>query len=75
MSFLGLLSHLAEMERDRRNWITPGDPLPKQYGKLDSDFKGAIAVRELLVHRIEEYARHAGHADLLRECVDGRVGQ
>ena len=34
-----------------------------------------IAVRELLVHRIEEYARHCGHADLLRECVDGRVGQ
>ena len=34
-----------------------------------------IAVRELMVHRIEEYARHCGHADLLRECVDGRVGQ
>ncbi|HZB30862.1 MAG TPA: DUF664 domain-containing protein [Streptosporangiaceae bacterium] len=37
--------------------------------------KEAIAVRELLVHRIEEYARHCGHADLLRECIDGRVGQ
>jgi hypothetical protein len=24
---------------------------------------------------IEEYARHCGHADLLRERVDGRVGQ
>jgi uncharacterized damage-inducible protein DinB len=34
-----------------------------------------IAVRELMVHRIEEYARHCGHADLLRECIDGRVGQ
>ncbi|AXK37160.1 DinB family protein [Streptomyces armeniacus] len=34
-----------------------------------------IAVRELMVHAIEEYARHCGHADLLRECVDGRVGQ
>jgi hypothetical protein len=34
-----------------------------------------IALRELLVHRIEEYARHCGHADLLRECIDGRVGQ
>ncbi|MGV9313802.1 DinB family protein [Streptomyces sp. NPDC003691] len=34
-----------------------------------------IAVRELMVHRIDEYARHSGHADLLRECVDGRVGQ
>jgi hypothetical protein len=37
--------------------------------------KVRIAVRELLVHRIEEYARHCGHADLLRECIDGRVGQ
>jgi uncharacterized damage-inducible protein DinB len=34
-----------------------------------------IAIRELWVHRIEEYARHCGHADLLRECIDGRVGQ
>jgi uncharacterized damage-inducible protein DinB len=37
--------------------------------------KDAISVRELLVHRIEEYARHCGHADLLRERIDGRVGQ
>jgi Protein of unknown function (DUF664) len=34
-----------------------------------------IAVREMWVHRIEEYARHCGHADLLRERIDGRVGQ
>ncbi|MVO85624.1 DUF664 domain-containing protein [Streptomyces sp. p1417] len=37
--------------------------------------KDKTSVRELMVHRIEEYARHCGHADLLRECVDGRVGQ
>ena len=36
---------------------------------------GQISLRELLVHMIEEYARHNGHADLLRECVDGRIGQ
>lgn len=34
-----------------------------------------IPVRDLMVHRIEEYARHCGHADLLRECIDGGVGQ
>jgi len=34
-----------------------------------------VAVRDVLVHLIEEYARHAGHADLLRECIDGRTGQ
>jgi hypothetical protein len=37
--------------------------------------ESAIAVREVLVHQIDEYARHCGHADLLRECIDGRVGQ
>lgn len=114
MSLLGLVRHLAEVERDWRNWITEGDPLPKLYGARDADFDGTVgeqaqvdaayadlereqaatdaaldghpdlgerlgkdatSVRELLVHRIEEYARHCGHADLLRECVDGRVGQ
>jgi uncharacterized damage-inducible protein DinB len=35
----------------------------------------SIGLREVLVHMIEEYARHCGHADLLRECLDGRVGQ
>ena len=32
-------------------------------------------VRDILIHMIEEYARHCGHADLLRECIDGRTGQ
>lgn len=114
MSLLGLIRHLAEVERDWRTWILPGNPAAKLYGARDADFDGAvgeqavvdgafadlareqeatdallaehpdlgervgndgIAVRELWVHRIEEYARHCGHADLLRECVDGRVGQ
>ncbi|MEU6343245.1 DUF664 domain-containing protein [Streptomyces sp. NPDC046977] len=114
MSLLGLVRHLAEVERDWRNWVGDGEPLPKLYGARDADFDGAvadqavvdaayadlqreqaatdaalaaypdlgsrvgkerIAVRELMVHRIDEYARHCGHADLLRECVDGRVGQ
>jgi hypothetical protein len=34
-----------------------------------------IEVRDVLVHLVEEYARHCGHADLLRECIDGRTGQ
>jgi uncharacterized damage-inducible protein DinB len=33
-----------------------------------------VSLREVLVHMIEEYARHIGHADLLRERIDGRVG-
>jgi uncharacterized damage-inducible protein DinB len=33
-----------------------------------------ISVRWTLVHMIEEYARHNGHADLLRETIDGKTG-
>jgi hypothetical protein len=32
-------------------------------------------LRWVLLHLIEETARHAGHADLLREAVDGSVGE
>ena len=32
------------------------------------------SLRWILVHMVEEYARHCGHADLIRESVDGTVG-
>ena len=31
--------------------------------------------RDILVHMVEEYARHNGHADLLRESIDGATGE
>jgi uncharacterized damage-inducible protein DinB len=33
-----------------------------------------VSLRWVLVHMIEEYARHAGHADLIRESIDGQTG-
>ena len=33
------------------------------------------SLRRLLCDLIEEYGRHTGHADLLREAVDGLVGE
>jgi uncharacterized damage-inducible protein DinB len=36
--------------------------------------EGPTTLRWIYVHMIEEYARHNGHADLLRELVDGQVG-
>src|SRR5947208_9150623 len=36
--------------------------------------KTEISVRWVLTHMIEEYARHNGHADLLRERIDGTTG-
>ena len=32
-------------------------------------------IRWIFVHMIEEYARHNGHADLLRETIDGATGE
>ena len=36
--------------------------------------QGPVTLRWVLVHMIEEYARHNGHADLLREVIDGTTG-
>ncbi len=48
-------------------------------GGVDSQFTTAggrpCTLRRLLVDMIEEYARHTGQADLIRESVDGRVGE
>ena len=50
--------------------ITGDDPL-NQHGSGG----GGMSLREVLVGMIQEYARHLGHADLLRERIDGRIGQ
>ena len=42
---------------------------------LETVGKEGDVLREVLIHMIEEYARHNGHADFLRERIDGRVGQ
>jgi uncharacterized damage-inducible protein DinB len=119
MSLLGLIRHMAEVERSWFRRRFAGLDVPKRYqteADPDADFNGAVAdpavaeeawaawrveivfaeqftrdhdldfaghdsegepvsLRELLVHMIEEYARHNGHADLLRERIDGRLGQ
>jgi len=119
LSLLGLVRHMAEVERSWFRRRFSGQHVPKRYqseSDPDGDFNGAVAeqaavdeawaawsdeiafaelftqstdlgfvgqdgdgspisLRELLVHMIEEYARHNGHADLLRERIDGRIGQ
>ncbi len=50
--------------------VTAEDP-----DNLHGSGGGSISLREVLVGMIEEYARHMGHADLLRERIDGRIGQ
>jgi uncharacterized damage-inducible protein DinB len=120
MSLLGLVRHLADVERGWFRRVMAGQDAPPHFrsdSDRDGDFdgavpdpevvaeawkvwrsevaftdqfvaeapdlevtgdhhaQGAISLRELLVHMVEEYARHNGHADLLRERIDGRVGQ
>jgi uncharacterized damage-inducible protein DinB len=120
MSLLGLVRHMAEVERYWFRRVMAGHPAPQIYctdEDRDGDWNGAVAsdevvaqawtdwraevafaeqvvaeagdlamtgrmrdgrpiqLREVLVHMIEEYARHCGHADLLRERIDGRIGQ
>jgi uncharacterized damage-inducible protein DinB len=119
MSLLGLVRHMAEVERNWFRRVMAGEPAPPLYltkespdedwdgaraddalvaeawqawrdevsfaeqyvertedlGTMGSHHGDAVPLRDVLVHMIEEYARHCGHADLLRECIDGRVGQ
>jgi uncharacterized damage-inducible protein DinB len=37
--------------------------------------QGQVCLRWVLAHMIEEYARHNGHADLIRESIDGQTGE
>ncbi len=117
MSLLGLVRHMADVERSWFRRRLSGLDAPAHFytaDHRDGDFDGAVpdpavveeawrtwreecaftdgfvaeaddlgvtdpggtfSLREVLVHMIEEYARHNGHADLLRERIDGRVGQ
>ena len=40
----------------------------------DTQFRGHVSLRWILIHMIEETARHAGHLDLMRESIDGSTG-
>ncbi|GAB2932516.1 DinB family protein [Nonomuraea fastidiosa] len=116
MSLLGLVRHMAHVERVWFRVVLDGEALPKLWDKdrdNDADFKevDTASVKEafdvwqeeieraraisaakpldavgdrngrecthryILVHMIEEYARHNGHADLLRERIDGVTGE
>jgi hypothetical protein len=52
------------------DWLAQDD-----FDRLVHSQEDEFEVRDVVVHLVEEYARHCGHADLLRECIDGRTGQ
>ena len=62
-------------------FIARSDRLVADIGSLDAiavrrhpHTDEGLSLRWILVHLIEEYARHNGHADLIRESIDGSTG-
>lgn len=67
----------TEVERNERYLAGVSDLATRNagYSDLGPEPGGQLQLRDVLVAQIGEYARHCGHADLLRELIDGRVGQ
>jgi uncharacterized damage-inducible protein DinB len=60
----------AEIEQSRRIVAATGS-----LDQLAVDADRPVSLRWILVHMIEETARHVGHADLMREVTDGQTGE
>jgi uncharacterized damage-inducible protein DinB len=69
----------ADWEADLASWQAECGASRKAAAPHELDDTGLrhgkpCSLRWIYVHMIEEYARHNGHADLIRELVDGKVG-
>jgi uncharacterized damage-inducible protein DinB len=69
----------ADWDADLAAWQAECDASRAAAAQHDLDDTGLrrgepVTLRWIYVHMIEEYARHNGHADLIRELVDGHVG-
>jgi uncharacterized damage-inducible protein DinB len=69
----------ADWESDLAAWQAECEAGRRAAAGFDLDHTGVrrgepCTLRWIYVHMIEEYARHNGHADLIRELVDGQVG-
>jgi uncharacterized damage-inducible protein DinB len=80
LDFNGAIADDAVVAEAWEAWWREVTHARKIYEGLDLDATVLVhgepaEVRDIIVHMVEEYARHIGHADLLRECIDGRTGQ
>ena len=69
----------ADWDDDLATWQRECEHARRAAGSRDLDDTGqrrgeAVSLRWIYVHMVEEYARHNGHADLIREMIDGAVG-
>lgn len=62
--------HFCALSRQALTEVADLDALTARGNRNGEKFN----VRWILIHLIEEYARHAGHADLIREVIDGTTG-
>ena len=67
-----LLARFDEAVTDSRAWVAAAPSLDALSVESNPDGEH-WSLRWILVHMIEEYARHCGHADLIREAIDGDV--
>ena len=70
---------IAGMERFAGMFTDPGNDPRTEALALDvtgnESWRGAMSLRWVLLHMVEGYARHNGRSDLLRQRIDGAVGQ
>jgi Protein of unknown function (DUF664) len=64
----------AEVDRARQILVEAGGLDAIAAGHRLREPGEPLSMRWIVVHMIEEYARHLGHADLIRESIDGSVG-
>ena len=65
----------TEVDHARRILAETGDLDAVAVGHRKRKPGEPLSMRWIMVHMIEEYARHLGHADLIRESIDGSTGQ
>jgi len=59
---------------DRSRAVVRSAPSLDDLSVSEHDVYGRVSLRWVLVHMLEETARHAGHLDLMREQIDGKTG-
>ena len=62
----------AEVEEARH--VSRAAPSLDALSARETNYREQVSLRWIMVHMLEETARHAGHLDLIREQIDGQVG-
>lgn len=79
LSLLNLVRHPADGERRWFRCAPAGQEAPPRFSSpacpdREDGWSGTVSLRRVLIHMVEECAGHNGHADLLRERIDGVRG-